>query len=140
MTKNINPHRLAGTAIAAFLALSSTSILAQEAAAPADAPVSAAVAPTIVLPPVVLQAAPAPVIETAPVIADAPALRADAAKPAAPRASTATRPVAARAVPAVAAPIAREVTAPVEEIAPITPVAETDTLPGDLAEIGRAHV
>ena len=133
MTKNTNPHRLAGTAIAAFLALSSTSLWAQEVAAPADAPVSAPVAPTIVLPPVVLQAAPAPVIETAPVIADAPAPRVEAAKPAAPRASTTTRPLAGRAVPAVAAPIAREVTGPVEEIVPITPVAETDTLPADLA-------
>ena len=131
MTKTTSTHRRAGTAIAAFLALSSTSVWAQDVPAPVDAPVAAPVASVIVLPPVAVQPAPAPVIETAPVVAEAPAPRA-----AAPRAATRTagvRPVAApvsRAAPVAAAPVAREVTAPVADIAPVV---ETDPLPADIA-------
>ena len=132
MTKTTNPHRLAGTAIAAFLALSSTTVWAQEVSAPV-APV-AQPAPTIVLPPVVVQPAPAPAIETAPVTADAPAARTATPKPVARTATT--KPVAApanRSAPAAAASATREVTAPVAETAPIAPVGETDALPADLA-------
>ena len=138
MTNRNTPHRFAGTAIAAFLALSSTSVLAQEAPAPADtmtAEPAAQSAPTIVLPPIAVR--PALVIEAAPVQA------ATAPRAAAPRAvaRTATaRPVAApvsRTAPAasapVSAPVAREATAPVADTAPIAPIAETDALPADLA-------
>ena len=127
MTKTTNPHRLAGTAIAAFLALSSTAVWAQEVPLPADAPIAAPVAqpvPTIVLPPVTV--APAPVIETAPVVAAARAPRAAAPK-AVVRTATA-KPVVApvnRVAPATAARVA--------ETAPIAPVAQTDALPADLA-------
>ena len=122
MTKTINTHRLAGTAIAAFLALSSTSVWAQEVPAPVDAAVSAPVAqpaPVIVLPPVAVQPAPAPAIETAPVVDEAPAPR-GAASRAATR-STAARAVSApvsRAAPVSAAPVTREVAAPVAETDP----------------------
>lgn len=133
MTKTTHTHRLAGTAIAAFLAISSTSVWAQEVPAPVDAPVAAPVAPVIVLPPVAVQPAPAPAIETAPVVDEAPAPRATAPKAAT---RTAARPAAvsvSRAAPVAAAPVAREVTAPVTETAPIAPVAETDPLPSDIA-------
>ena len=134
MTKTSNPHRLAGTAIAAFLALSSTTVWAQEAPAPSDATVSAPVAQpasAIVLPPVAVQLAPAPAIATAPVVDEAPAPRA-----AAPRAATRTaaaRPVAApvgRTAAVSAAPVTREVTAPIADVAP---VAEADPLRSDIA-------
>lgn len=130
MTNRNTPHRLAGTAIAAFLALSSTTVLAQESPAPAAAPV-AQPAPTIVLPPVVVQ--PAPIIEAA------PAVQAPVARAVAPRAEARTataKPVAApvsRGASAAPNPIAREVTAPVADTAPIAPVAETDALPANLA-------
>ena len=135
MTNRNLSHRLAGTAIAGFLALSSTSILAQEAPAPAEtmtAAPAAQPAPTIVLAPVAVQ--PAPVSEAAPAVQAATASRA-----AAPRAlaRTATdRPVAApvsRTAPAAPTPVAREVTAPVADTAPIAPISGTDALPADLA-------
>ena len=133
MTKTSNTHRLAGTAIAAFLALSSTSVWAQEASAPVAAPV-AQPAPVIVLPPVTVQPAPVPVIAAAPAVEEAPAPRA-----AAPRAlaRTATaNPAAApvsRTAPAAPTPVSRDVIPPVAETAPITSVAEADALPADRA-------
>ena len=133
MTKTTNTHRLAGTAIAAFLALSSTTVWAQEVPVPVDAPVAQS-APVIVLPPVAVQPAPASVIEAAPVVAEAPAPRAAASKAVA-RAATA-KPVVvpvSLTAPAPDAPVANEVTAPVAETGPVAPVAETDALPADLA-------
>ena len=133
---NRNPsHRLAGTAIAAFLALSSTSLWAQESPASVAAPI-AQPAPTIVLPPVAVQPAPSPVIASAPVIEAAPAPRAAAPRAAASRVAPASRAAAAQAVraaPAAAALVARSVAAPAEVVAPIAPVAEADALPAELA-------
>ena len=141
MTKTNQTHRLAGTAIAAFLALSSTSLSAQEA--PADATVAAPVAqaaPTIVLPPVVVQSAPAPVIEAAPVAVEAPAPRAVIAKAAAPRASAAPKLVTApmaREASVAAAPVAVTPSAPVAEAAS---VADANALPADLASPPSATI
>ena len=129
---NRNPsHRLAGTAIAAFLALSSTTVWAQDVPAPADATVSAPVAqpaPTIVLPPISVQPAPASVA------AEAPPPR--AATPRAVARTATAKPVAApvsRTTPAAPTALPREATAPVADTAPIAPIAETDALPADLA-------
>ena len=133
MTQRTTTHRLAGTAIAAVLALSTTSVWAQVSAPAAEAPVAvAAPVPTIVLPPVAIP--PAPVVEAAPVEA-APAPRAAAPRSvAAPRVTTAPR--------AASAPVSREVpdasAAPkaataVSDPAPLVPVAETDPLPSDIA-------
>ena len=130
MTNRNTPHRLAGTAIAAFLALSSTSLWAQETPAPAAAPV-AQPAPTIVLPPVALQ--PAPVIEPAPPV-QAPVPR--VATPRVEARTARARPVAtqvSRTAPVAPTALPREATAPVADTAPIAPVAETDPLPADLA-------
>lgn len=125
MTDRTNPQRLAGTTIAAFLALSSTSVWAQEVPAPPAAAVAAPVAQPaslIVLPPVAAQSAPVPVIETAPVIDEVPTPRATAPRVAAARGATVTRPIAA--------PVARDLTAPVADTAPVT---ASDALPADLA-------
>jgi hypothetical protein len=132
MTKHTHPHphRLAGTAIAAFLALSSTSIWAQEA--PVDA-TTAQAAPTIVLPPIVTQPAPEPVAESAAGIVAAPTPRAADPRAAAPRASASPKLAATpanRAAPLEAAPISAASRAPVAEIAP---VADANALPADLA-------
>ena len=119
MTKHTNPHRLAGTAIAAFLALSSTSLWAQEA--PADA-TAAPAGPTIVLPPTVTQPAPASVVVSAPAVAAAPAPRAAAQRAVAPRAPASPKLVttaANRTAPLIAAPISAAPRAPVAEVAPV---------------------
>lgn len=137
MTNRTTPHRLAGTAIAAFLALSSTSVWAQEA--PADAPVTATAAqpaPTIVLPPVVAQTASAPVADAATVAAETLTPRAATPKVARSRIGAAPKPIAAQALrttPLAAAPIAAEPSTPPAEAAAVVPVADSNALPADLA-------
>lgn len=115
MTKCTSIHHLAGTAIAAFLALSSTSALAQDASVPAEAPAATAPAPpspAIVLPPVTTtRPATRPVIEEAPEIAPA------AVKTRAPATRAAPARTAPRAV-VVPAPAVPEAAAPTAELAP----------------------
>ena len=133
MTQRTTTHRLAGTAIAAVLALSTTPVWAQEAVPAAEAPAAVtAPVPTIVLPPIAVS--PAPVVEAAPVEA-APAPRAAAPRAVtAPRVTTAPRaavqPVNRAATAAAAAPQATTV---VSEPVPLESVVETDPLPSDIA-------
>ncbi|QGN55959.1 hypothetical protein [Novosphingobium sp. Gsoil 351] len=133
MTKRTTTHRLAGTAIAAVLALSTTPIWAQDAAPAAEAPASVAApvappAPTIVLPPVA--ASPAPVADSASVESPS-APRAAPSKAAGTRTTSKTAVTSVRRVaPAAAAPTAA---APVSEPASVPPIAETQPLPSDIA-------
>ena len=120
MTNRNTPLRFAGTAIAAFLVLGSTSAWAQELPAPADATAAASAAQpvaTIVLPPVIA-VQPAPVAEPAATVEESSV----------PAASTvrATRPVSAatparivRSAVESPAPLAAELTAPVAATAPV---------------------
>lgn len=127
MTKCNHPHRLAGTAIAAFLALSSTAILAQEAPAPIDATAAAPVAqpaPTIVLPSLAtVQPMPAPAVESAPAVEAAPAPRAGTSAPARTARAAPVRPVAT--APVAASPAANPVS--------VEPPIAAGTIPSDLA-------
>ena len=137
MTKLNQTHRLAGTAIAAFLALSSTSVWAQEA--PADAAVAAPVAqpaPTLVLPSVIEQNAPAPIVAVAPVAVQAPTPRAVSSKAAAPRTAPAPKLITApstRTAAAAATPIAAAQTVATAQAGRAQPVAAANALPADLA-------
>lgn len=116
MTHRTHPHRFAGAAIAAVLALAATPVWAQETAPVADPAASGVVEPTIVLPdvtatsvvPVVVAPVPGPV----------------AADPVVERATPRnTAPVAASApARAAVAPLARAATAPA---APVDTVTET---------------
>lgn len=133
MTHSTNPHRFAGAAIAAVLALGSTPLWAQDIApvAAPPAPVAAPVAPpAIVLPPVT--AAPAAPVVDAP--APEPAVAAPSRERAAPRAaapatrSAPARPAAAPVARTVSAPVAAApAEAPVADIAPTEPVATAAT-------------
>lgn len=137
MTNRTSPHRLAGTAIAAFLALSSTLVLAQEA--PADVPVASAVlqpAPTIVLPPIVAQSVPAPATDPASPTVEAPTSRAADPKVGRSRIGAASKPVAAqvpRTSARAVAPLAAEANTPRAEVAAVIPVPDPNALPADLA-------
>lgn len=161
MTKKIPLSRPATCAIAAFLAISSSSAFAQETTAPVAAPT----APTVMVPPVAPTTAPAPApVTSAPVVAPAqpdPLIRvpldiepasapvAKATPRAAPRA--AARPAAtvrtAVAAPVAAAPVAAAseasaaettaMTLPEENLAPVAPVVDpvrtpaADSAPSD---------
>ena len=137
MTNRNTPLRSAGTAIAAFLVIGSTSAWAQEMPAPADATVAASAAqsvPTIVLPPVIA-VQPAPVAEPAATVEDSsvPSTRNVRATRSV---STATPTAPARIVRSAVestAPVAAEPTAPVAASAPVgskaAPVEQTTAEP-----------
>ena len=116
MTHRTPPHRFAGTAIAAVLALGSTPLWAQDASQASGsvaAPVAVPAQPTIVLPDVT--AAPVAPVVVAPVPEPVVAV-----------------PVAARAAPRNAAPIARS--APVRAaVAPAASAEPAPTAPVDVA-------
>lgn len=141
MTQRFTTHRLAGTAIAAVLALSTTSVWAQDAAPTAEAPVTVAApvaapvaqpSPTIVLPPVSASPTTTTAAEKTTVSKSAPAPRVASSKPATPRA--AAKPPASPVARVASAPVATPAAAaPISEASPIAPVAETDALPSDLA-------
>lgn len=122
MTKRNQPHRFAGTAIAAFLALSTTLAWAQEAPGPLDATVAAPVAQpaqTIVLPPVAtVQPVTPPLAEVAPVVESAPVARAAPVRT--------VRPATVAPAPAAVA-----VTAPAVEAAPVAAPVALDTFSAD---------
>ena len=131
MTQHITPHRFAGAAIAAVLALGSTPLWAQDIAPVAAPPAPVAPQPTIVLPDVTV--APAEPVVAAPI--REPVVAAPATERAPPRAAAAV----SRTIPsrAVRAPAVRNEVAPVDPVAATpaeTPVAITPVDPMTTAE------
>ena len=131
MTQHITPHRFAGAAIAAVLALGSTPLWAQDIAPVAAPPAPVAPQPTIVLPDVTV--APAEPVVAAPI--REPVIAAPATERAAPRAAAAvSRTTPSRVVPA---PVVRSQVAPVDPVAATqaeAPVAITPVDPMTTAE------
>ena len=131
MTRHITPHRFAGAAIAAVLALGSTPLWAQDVAPVAAPPVPVAPQPPIVLPDVT--AAPVAPVVAAPI--REPVVAAPATERAPPRAAAAvSRTTPSRAVPA---PVVRSQVAPVDPVAATqaeAPVAITPVDPMTTAE------
>ena len=130
MTQHINPHRFAGAAIAAALALGSTPLWAQDIAPVSTPPAPVATQPTIVLPDVT--AAPATPVVAAPI--REPVVAAPATERAAPRAAAAVPRTTSRGVPAA---VVRSQVAPVDPVAATqaeAPVAITPVDPMTTAE------
>lgn len=138
MTQTLTTLRTASTAIAAVLALSSTHVLAQDAAPvivlPDDSAVPAAPAPVVAAEPAsvatpVVQAVPTP---AAPVAAPE-AAPATAAAPARAAAAPAPRPVAVRTAVAPAAAPVEPAFVPAPAPAPLTAAAPVEAAPAPVA-------